>query len=285
MVMPPLLFSLIFFLPQAHHLAFCLFVVVIDAIASYEMQLMLFPKHQRKMLDKDGNEVKDMPLIPFWVPCLIPLMQYFDAILFPMREMTEFTLMLLIIIAFALEVNKGSKDAVPFSGSLHRMSHTAMLIIYPSYLSMYFIKLAVVEEEPSLLLILLFLLVFGNDIFCYVFGMLFGKSTRGIVAVSPNKSIVGYIGGSVMTMIFGGLYMLLIPAMQAYFTVLDGVLIGLLISFTSDVGDLIESAFKRAAGVKDSGSIIPGRGGMLDSVDSLLASVPFFYLLTMEILK
>jgi phosphatidate cytidylyltransferase len=63
------------------------------------------------------------------------------------------------------------------------------------------------------------------------------------------------------------------------FSLGEALLIGFLLAIVSDIGDLVESAFKRGAKVKDSGTIIFGRGGILDSIDSLLASAPFFIVL------
>ena len=129
-------------------------------------------------------------------------------------------------------------------------------------------------------LFLLFLLVFGNDVFAYVFGMSFGKSNRNIVEVSPNKSMAGFIGGSVSAVILAILFVRFVPSMHALFTWWEAFIIGLISSFASIIGDLIESTFKRGAGKKDSGTIMMGRGGLLDSIDSLLITAPFYMFLT-----
>jgi phosphatidate cytidylyltransferase len=128
----------------------------------------------------------------------------------------------------------------------------------------------------TFLLLLYFLLVFGNDTFAYIFGMAFGKNNRGVLKVSPNKSIAGFIGGTVVTTILSVAYCMFIDIGLG---IVQSVVLGVVISFSANVGDLVESAFKRAAEVKDSGHIVPGRGGFLDSIDSLLASAPVFWVL------
>ncbi len=125
---------------------------------------------------------------------------------------------------------------------------------------------------------MLFLLVFGNDTFAYIFGMLLGKKSRNILSVSPNKSLVGFIGGGVMTIVLSLLWTQLFPSLKALIAPYQALLLGLIVAIAGNLGDLIESVFKRGANVKDSGTIILGRGGLLDSIDSLLAVTPLFYL-------
>jgi phosphatidate cytidylyltransferase len=71
----------------------------------------------------------------------------------------------------------------------------------------------------------------------------------------------------------------LVPELAATISIGEAIVLGLVISITANAGDLIESAFKRSAGLKDSGTIIPGRGGLLDSIDSTIVSAPAFLLL------
>jgi phosphatidate cytidylyltransferase len=127
-------------------------------------------------------------------------------------------------------------------------------------------------------LILFFLLVFGNDIFAFIFGMSLGRKNKGIMKVSPNKSLAGFIGGTFSAMVLAVLYCLFVPGIKEDIPILMAVVLGLATSLAANIGDLIESAFKRSAKVKDSGSLIPGRGGLLDSIDSMLASAPIYWL-------
>lgn len=118
------------------------------------------------------------------------------------------------------------------------------------------------------------LMTFGNDSLAWLVGMTLGKR-RGIVAVSPGKSLAGFIGGFAGSIAAGALSFLIFPE-AGYGSMLEALALGLAIACTTILGDLAESAMKRSASVKDSSGIVPGRGGILDSFDSLLFSAPAF---------
>ncbi|NBK24208.1 MAG: phosphatidate cytidylyltransferase, partial [Spirochaetia bacterium] len=134
-------------------------------------------------------------------------------------------------------------------------------------------------DHASAFLLLFFLLVFGNDVFAFLFGMSLGKNNKGIIKVSPNKSVAGFVGGTLSTVALSVAFCLFYPGVREMVTLSQALLLGFLTSVSANIGDLIESAYKRAAKVKDSGHLIPGRGGLLDSIDSLLASAPVYWLL------
>lgn len=259
----PALFSLIYFLPHWHHLAFAILTVLAVLSGGYEMRGMLFHNDEQ-------------PLVPFWSPMLLPVMQYIESVFIPAVPLLDITFVILLLIGFSREIVLGAKDA--FATTIDRVGRSVFLLIYPGYFAIFLIRILLFGQS-TLLLLLLFLLVFGNDTFAYVFGMWLGKGNRNILAVSPNKSIAGFIGGTASCMLIGVAFVLAIPAMSAMFTWWEAMVIALVISVVSNIGDLVESTFKRGAKVKDSGTIIFGRGGILDSIDSLLASAPFFVVL------
>jgi phosphatidate cytidylyltransferase len=118
-------------------------------------------------------------------------------------------------------------------------------------------------------------LAFSSDSFAWLVGMTLGRR-RGIVAVSPNKSLEGFIGGLLapVGMVFACAAVFPASLSGRWWELL---LLGFLVGAAVIVGDLFESALKRSAGIKDSGSAVPGRGGFLDSLDSLLLAAPVFY--------
>ena len=134
----------------------------------------------------------------------------------------------------------------------------------------------------SLYMTLYLVIVFGTDSLAWFFGMLFGKKNRGLIKASPNKSIAGFIGGVFGTVIVVFIITRFIPVFDKYFSHISNFEIFFITFITSlfaIIGDLIESVFKRSTNIKDSGNLIPGRGGILDSVDSMLLAAPVFYLL------
>jgi phosphatidate cytidylyltransferase len=132
----------------------------------------------------------------------------------------------------------------------------------------------------GLLLLLPVLLTWGTDIGAYFFGRAFGRR-KLMPSVSPGKTVAGAIGGVVTSVFVCWLFViaLLRPVGQMTLTVFGIVTLAVVVSVAAQVGDLFESLLKREAGVKDSSRIIPGHGGVLDRVDSLLFVLPVSYLL------
>lgn len=169
-----------------------------------------------------------------------------------------------------------SLHAKTFENSILKISGSALIIFYCGFLITFLSRLTSIENS-SYIISLFFLIVFICDSLAWFFGVLFGKSTRGYIAASPNKSLVGFLGGIFGAVLISILYKLIFPNIITT-SYLKITLIGLFTSFASIIGDLIESVFKRSCGVKDSGNIIPGRGGVLDSIDSILIASPVFYI-------
>ncbi len=118
-----------------------------------------------------------------------------------------------------------------------------------------------------------FLLIWSNDTFAYLIGKNFGK-VKLLKHISPNKTVEGFIGGMVACFIAGFV-------IAQYFTELPltkWLVIAGLVSVFGVLGDLIESMFKRQAGLKDSSNLIPGHGGFLDRFDSVIFAAPFIFI-------
>jgi phosphatidate cytidylyltransferase len=130
---------------------------------------------------------------------------------------------------------------------------------------------------PALLLLPL-VLTWTNDTAAYVGGRSLGRR-KLIPAVSPGKTVEGAVAGIVGTAIIGALYghFILDEALALPLGVGFGLLAGLIMSPVAQLGDLAESLLKREAGVKDSGTLLPGHGGVLDRFDSLFFTIPATY--------
>jgi len=130
------------------------------------------------------------------------------------------------------------------------------------------------QENQPLFLVFFFILVWSSDTFAYLCGVSFGKH-RLFERISPKKSWEGSIGGAICTMIIG----YLIGYYSGIFTPLTWLSLALIIVITATYGDLVESLIKRQMKVKDSGSIMPGHGGILDRFDAAIFSIPFYLFL------
>ena len=122
-------------------------------------------------------------------------------------------------------------------------------------------------------------LVSCNDTFGYIVGVLFGKHPMA-PKISPKKSWEGLVGSLLFTIVGGILAFTYVMDMRWWI----GAVVGLMIVFTATCGDLIESAMKRDLALKDMGSLLPGHGGMLDRLDSVLISAPALWL-ALELVK
>ena len=126
---------------------------------------------------------------------------------------------------------------------------------------------------PAGPLVLLLAATWFCDSGAYFTGKMLGRH-KLFVRASPNKTVEGAIGG----LVFAAVPLLLIYWMDwATPNVLDFIVLPIAVGIFGQLGDLLESLFKREAGVKDSSNIIPGHGGVLDRFDSLLLSTPVFY--------
>lgn len=123
------------------------------------------------------------------------------------------------------------------------------------------------------IIISIFILIWTNDTFAYIVGKSIGKH-KLYERISPKKTIEGFIGGIVFSVIAG----ILISKYYIGGSILIWTVSPIIIGIFSTLGDLIESKFKRIAGVKDSGNIMPGHGGILDRLDSIIFVAPFVYL-------
>lgn len=138
----------------------------------------------------------------------------------------------------------------------------------------------------ALLLMLPLVLTWLNDSGAFFFGKRFGRR-KLMPSVSPGKTIAGAVGAVATCVVTTWAYFtfLLVPYARLGLSLAGMLVFGIAISAAAQVGDLVESMLKRQAGVKDSSALIPGHGGVLDRVDSLLFTIPLAYVLLDALLK
>ncbi|TXD54421.1 MULTISPECIES: phosphatidate cytidylyltransferase [unclassified Polaribacter] len=164
-----------------------------------------------------------------------------------------------------------AKKEISFSNERSKLGVSIRYVIF----SMCFLILLPFYEgsfHPYLMIGILSI-IWINDSFAFLIGKNFGKN-KLFPSVSPKKTIEGFFGGLVFSLLAG----VLISKYNLDFSMINWAIIAVIVSTIGTVGDLVESKFKRQAKMKDSGNIMPGHGGILDRLDSLLFAAPFVYL-------
>jgi len=198
----------------------------------------------------------------------------------PSRALSEYAGIALFLSFFAafISILFAKKEAV--------VSHLGKIFLSVVYISIPFTLIALIPflnadfKYINTTILGIFILVWVNDSFAYLVGKNFGKR-KLLERISPNKTIEGFVGGMVFTFIGG--YVL-----SVYFTklsVTNWIAFAAIVSIFGVLGDLIESMFKRHAKVKDSSNFIPGHGGFLDRLDSVIFVAPFIFIYLLIISK
>jgi phosphatidate cytidylyltransferase len=164
------------------------------------------------------------------------------------------------------------------------ISTTLFGIMYVSWLLNFIQKINFYPGMEGRFYVLYFILVTKfSDLGAYVTGSLFGKH-KMIPRISPGKTWEGFMGAVAVSTGVSIAYAKIAGSHLPGMNVLHATILGIILSSTAVIGDLIESLFKREAGVKDSGRFFPGIGGILDLMDSLLFNAPLMYLYVRHIL-
>ncbi|NNL16601.1 MAG: phosphatidate cytidylyltransferase [Flavobacteriaceae bacterium] len=164
-----------------------------------------------------------------------------------------------------------------FSEKTIPLFESKRFILTTFYLTSGFLFMILIAEyyvmfNPNILLGS-FILVWVNDSFAYLIGKNFGKQ-KLFPSVSPKKTVEGFLGG----LFFACIASAAIAKFSYTFKFSNWLILAIVISVFGTLGDLIESKFKRQANVKDSGVIMPGHGGLLDRLDSIIFAAPFIFL-------
>ena len=158
--------------------------------------------------------------------------------------------------------------------SHHKIGDIANVIMGPFYICLPLVLLAIIARLPQGRMWIFFILVviFAGDTGSFYCGKFFGK--HKLTQISPGKTWEGTIGGLIANIACAGLFG------YVFFTslsVISIMIVGIVLGISGQIGDLAESMLKRISNKKDSGKILPGHGGMLDRIDSLLFAVPVMY--------
>ncbi|MFP4373709.1 MAG: phosphatidate cytidylyltransferase [Spirochaetaceae bacterium] len=266
----PALLAAVFFLPQANHLTFNIIVTAAAGLAGMEVIAMFRASRLR---------ASARPALGFVAAAVLPAAATAATLTGGGGELVP-AAGVATAGAFLGGAAITAKDG-HFEAVLPNLAAYFFALAYPGLFALHGVQMTTLPF-PSVLIVVFLCSVFLNDSLAYVAGMLFGRNSRPLLAVSPNKSLAGFAGGflaSVLVIVVAGL---LAPELFPG-TTISHVAFGSVLGLVTILGDLAESALKRAATVKDSGTLIPGRGGILDSADSPLFVAPVFYYLYMII--
>lgn len=257
----PLILAIVF-LEFKNHLAMNIVIITFGTLGANELYNML--STQSKMFPR--------PLLLILNFLILASAYLFNLIGIDMI-LNIWVMIFEIMILMAIE----SLGAKTFEDSVKKIAFGALTLFYTGFMPTLISYITFIPENATYYLVLFFLISFLTDSFAWFFGVLFGKNNRGFIAASPNKSIVGFIGGILATLVVSILVKLIFPQVFTgpYWKI---IVVSVATSLAAIVGDLAESVIKRSTGIKDSGNLIPGRGGVLDSIDSLLIAGPVYYL-------
>lgn len=164
-----------------------------------------------------------------------------------------------------------------FNSEAYSFDDATFAIASSFYVGIGFHNLALARVAGVDKVFLALFIVWATDTGAYVIGRQFGR-TKLMPRISPNKTVEGSLGGMVSAMLVASLFMLADKTIYAPHNFFVMLLLVALFSIFAQFGDLVESAMKRHFGVKDSGNLIPGHGGILDRFDSLIFVFPIMHL-------
>ncbi len=242
--------------------SFLLLLLVINGMALWEFYSMYHYKH-----------IYPYRVLGIVLSELVLLSMFF----FPWIPLFSVLLVLLLVVLLRHLLGSRENRSLNTVFTLGGIFYITFFLGAILHLRMQFNELTglVSEVAGGIFLVLLWVTIWICDTMAYFGGRLFGKHKLA-PSTSPNKTIEGAVSGflgAIIVFTAGG--MLFLPELSFYYHLIGGILVGIF----GQLGDLVESRFKRDAGVKDTSTLLPGHGGFLDRFDSFIFLSPLFYFL------
>jgi phosphatidate cytidylyltransferase len=263
----PLVVGIVVLLPQRNHAAANMIITLLSSFGALEFSDIIGKKGYRLSLGEAA-------ILGSLAPLAMTLSVSFNV-------NGELVPGAFILGASWLIASRTFSSIVEVKSTVDRIIAGLSVMIYPGVFMLWIVRMSLFANATTVILVFL-LIVFANDSFAWAVGMLWGKGNRGVVPASPNKSVAGFIGGLSASILIGALAPIIFPQVFASSRIPDiaaGIILGFVTGVVAIIGDLAESTIKRSGEVKDSGVLILGRGGVLDSIDSLALAAPVFYAL------
>jgi phosphatidate cytidylyltransferase len=207
----------------------------------------------------------------FWAYLSIPVQYYWVSMPWYGMFIIFIPVYIFLLLPMRMALIGETKGFIRSAGIIHG---AVMLTVFSCSHIAYLLKLPLKNADAGCIGLVLFLLFMTecNDISQYIWGKTFGKR-KIIPKISPNKTWEGFLGGLATVTCCAGFLAPLLTPMHIW----HGLLAGVIISFSGFLGDIVLSSVKRDLRIKDSGSLIPGHGGILDRMDSLFYTAPLFF--------
>ncbi|MDR3156518.1 MAG: phosphatidate cytidylyltransferase [Lactobacillales bacterium] len=239
-------------------LPFAILVTLMSVIGVYE----LFRMHKLEIKSFEG-----ILAIIGTIVMVFPFAKIFDFL--PQKEGNLSLFFLVVMILLSASV---------ISKNVYSIEEAAFPVIVSLYVGFGFHALISAREKGLETVFFALFLVWATDIGAYVFGQKYGQR-KLCPEISPNKTIEGMLGGLIFAFLVAIIFIFLFPPLDFFnHSAIVLLLLSVLFSFAGQLGDLVESSFKRHFGIKDSGNLLPGHGGILDRFDSLLFVLPLMHL-------
>lgn len=197
---------------------------------------------------------------------------------------TWFLILFVLGLCFRQFLSKDNSKAIPsIATTLFGLMYVAWLLNFIQKINFFNFGAGAAADAGTFYVLYFILVTKFSDVGAYVTGSLFGKH-KMIPRISPNKTWEGFAGAVIVSTLASLAFTSLASQKLAGMNPLHAITLGVILSTSAVVGDLIESIFKREAGAKDSGHFFPGIGGILDLLDSLLFNAPLMYVYLRHVL-
>lgn len=252
--------ALFIFMLFYNYNTFAVLFMVLNLLCLAEFFNLILKQHNPNTISTNQKRSKLLYILLGTLTYLSVLLGLFNSAIF-------YAAIPLVILFFTLDAyNKPTKLPI------WKLLVGYIYIVWPFLI---FTLLAFYNDAQSfkpLLVLCFFTLIWSNDVFAYFVGKKFGKTPLA-KAISPNKTVEGFLGGFAGSLIVAVVAMFLNPQIGWHFLV-----IAIIVGIAGPIGDLFESALKRKANIKDSGKILPGHGGALDRFDAAIMAAPFVFI-------
>ena len=260
---------------------FDLFILCITVVAAFEMSHLI--ENCNKKVNKYLSSMYSIFNYIIFI-CCYKLLEFYYILLIEIAGLVVYFLLILITECI-------KNNARTFKENLMVSLNSILVCFYPGFLFCLFLNINHIDFYAGLdyFSIVFILLVFAITMLSDTFAYLVGRTLKGpklAPSISPNKTISGSIGGLIGGIAGSMIVYALVYNISAWQAILSMynltwwhfLIIGLIGSMVSQIGDLVESKIKRNANIKDSGNILPGHGGMLDRIDAMIFCVTFLYI-------